>query len=202
MTDVLRPRWWVEGLCTLSKKPTVGFKVKYGQIAVAQHKDPARTLEDFAHHGWKIIYLKRRNLLRHAVSDLRAEKTGHFHTVKGSDLLRQGGEKRATVRLDWDELVTAMRHRRDTAELERSALANVPHMIVEYETDLSNAEQQKRSMLAVFDFIGVPPVEARTDFQKVTARSLGQQIENFDELVPTIKSSPFAEFLDDETETH
>ena len=196
VTNTVSPRWWVEGLCTLSRKPTVGFKVKISQISVAQRKDPATTLVDFADHGWKIIHLKRTNLLRHAVSDLRSEKTGHYHTVKGDDITRAGGKKRKTVRIEWGELEKSMVYREDCKKWERDALANVPHVTVEYESDLSNAEQQKRSMLEVFDFIGVPPVEAETDFKKVTSRALADEIENFDELVPKIQSSRFAQFLE------
>ena len=40
-------------------------------------------LSDSHQHGWRIIYLKRTNLLRRAIPDLRAGKTGTFHNVDG-----------------------------------------------------------------------------------------------------------------------
>lgn len=179
--NLRNPRRYAEGVCSLSKRPTTGFKVKVHQIEKIQGHDPKAVLTDFHQHGWKLIYLKRSNVLRHAISDVRTEKTGEYHNVKGAEV----GGKRATrqrIRMEMPELMKAIRFRETNLEQEARVLEGLPHLLIEYEKDLLGPEAQRESMNRVFAFLGLPPHDAETAFRKVTSRSIEDDIENFDEI--------------------
>ena len=190
VTNVRRPRLFVEGLLTLSRRPTSGFKVKVSQLSGAQRRDPGEVLADFERHGWKLIHLKRSNILKHAISSVRAEKTGQFHNIGGS-----GKPGSAAVRIEVEELLENLRARQRQAAAESRALAALPHLTVEYESDLTGTENQKVALRRVFEYIGVEPREATTVFRKVTAERLEDSVSNFAELEVALRGSEYEGYL-------
>ncbi len=201
VSNVSKPLWWAEGICSLSKKPTTGFKVKVYQIEKNQGHDPKKVLREFHERGWKIIYLKRANILRHAVSDLRSEKTGHFHNIKesqvGAGQVKQadGKKPRKKVHITWEELKIAMDYRVECLEKEAVSLEGIPHHTVEYERDLLDQDKQPETLNGVYEFLGVPSHTASTEFKKVTAKDIADDVENFSELEPLLSDSKYASYL-------
>jgi len=192
--DLRNPVRYAAGVCSLSKSPATGFKVKVYQIENIQGHDPKVVLTQFHEHGWKLIYLVRTNLLRHAVSDIRTEKTGEFHNVKDAEV----GGKRATerrIRISPDELMKVIRFREECLAKEERALESLPHLRIEYEKDLLGPEAQRESMNRVFDFLGLPPHDAETAFRKVTSRNISDDIENFDELEAELQRTGYDRFF-------
>jgi LPS sulfotransferase NodH len=189
------PRKYAEGLCSLSRKGTVGFKAIIYQIGSTQNKDPKKVLHDFHDHGWKIIYLKRSNILRHAISDIRSAKTGTFHKVEGIKVSQEGRGARQKIRIEAEELIRTMKFREDSLALEKVVLEDLPHFTVHYETDLMGADNQRDAMNRLFEFLGLPPHDAETSFRKVTAKNIADDIENFDELREVLAESPYADYL-------
>jgi hypothetical protein len=195
ITNVRNPRKFAEGLCTLSKKPACGFKVKVYQLEGAQRKDPAVVLADFHQHGWKIIYLVRRNLLRHAISDIRSEKTGQFHNVQKSDGDRSTTGKRSKIHVTIEELMQAIQFRVDCISKEERALKPLPHLTIEYEKDLLDPDAQRDAMNRIFAYLNLPPHDAETSFRKVTSKNIADDVENFDELERALKKTEHAQYL-------
>lgn len=195
VVNVRNPRKWAEGLCTLSRRPACGFKVKIYQIERHQGKDPRALLTEFHENGWKLIYLKRTNLLRHAISDIRSEKTGLFHVVDREGEVASVKGPRGKIRIEWSELLEAIDFRQRCLEGEETALKGLPHLVVEYESGLLNPDAQPVTMNRVFSYLGLPEYEAGTSFQKVGAKNLGKDIENFEELENHLKQTEFGRFL-------
>jgi LPS sulfotransferase NodH len=193
--NVWYPRKYAEGLCSLSRKPTVGFKVKIYQIEGTQNKDPKTVLTDFHEHGWKLIYLRRSNILRHAISDIRSEKTGTFHKVEGKKVAQEGAGGKQKIHIEPGELLHTMKFREDCLEREKHALEDLPHFTVDYETDLMGADNQRAAMNRLFEFLGLPPHDAETSFRKVTAKNIADDVENFAELETELGRSKYAEYL-------
>lgn len=193
--NVRDPRRWAEGLCSLSKKPACGFKVKVYQFERHQNKNVRQTLIDFMDHGWRIVYLKRSNLLRHAISDLRSEKTGLFHVVRGdaSELPKENG--RTKIHVEWQELEQAIQFRETCLEKEAAALEGLPHILVDYETGILDRTKLPATMNRVFESLGLRPHLAETTFRKVSAREISDDIENFDELEGRILETGYGRFL-------
>jgi LPS sulfotransferase NodH len=193
VTNVRSPRHFVEGLLTLSRRPACGFKVKVSQLSGAQGHDPGQVLADFERNGWKLIHLKRSNILKHAISSIRAEKTGLFHNVGGAGAGRPAS---AAIRIDVGELIENLKARQRQAAAERQALASLPHLVVEYENDLVGAENQQCALHRIFEYVGVHPHKVNTVFRKVTAERLEDGVSNFVELEEALRNTEYGAYLD------
>ncbi|MBK8551389.1 MAG: hypothetical protein IPL53_10160 [Ignavibacteria bacterium] len=68
----------------LYRKKVYGFKVKIGQL-MNEHKyaDYDKLLTKLHQEGWKYIYLKRVNFLRHQLSNIVAANTNVYHLKNG-----------------------------------------------------------------------------------------------------------------------
>jgi len=190
--NLRNPRKWAEGLATLSRQPVAGFKVKVYQLEKTQRQDPGKVLNDLHEGGWKIIYLRRTNLLRHAISDLRSEKTGHFHSTPGGAAPRG---TRLKIDVSWDELVQHIEFREECLEKEHAALAGLPYLTIEYEQNLMGEDAQRDTMNRVYEFLGVPSHDASTGFKKVTSKNIGDDVANFDDLTARLEASGYAQYL-------
>jgi LPS sulfotransferase NodH len=195
VTNVRNPRRFVEGLTTMSRKPACGFKVKVYQIEHIQKKDPKTVLRDFHEHGWRIIHLRRENYLRHAISGIRAERTGQYHDVRGARAKTQSPRRGGRIRVEMDELMTQFRWLEDCEEKEKRALASLPHIKIEYEKDLCGEDAQKAALGRVFEFLDLRAFEAQTAFRKVTSKSLADNVENAEEIERELAKTEYERFL-------
>jgi LPS sulfotransferase NodH len=194
--NLRNPRLFASGLCSLSRKPAVGFKVKIYQLERDQRQDAKKTLEDFHRHGWKIIYLKRMNILRHAISDIRSDATGMFHQVKDKKVSQEGKGVPKKIRIESELLISTMKFRETYLEKEKLALATVPYLTIEYEKDLFNPDVQRAALNRLFEFLELPPHDAETSFKKVTSKNIADDVENFDELEQVLHREGYESYLD------
>lgn len=171
--------------------PAYGFKVKIYQLTDAQQCDAGDFLLALHHHGFRILYLRRRNLLRHAISNAFAEQRGRYHDSVG------GPASRPPVAVDAGAIVRAMRRRREHLAAEARALHGLTHHEVVYEEDLLHASDHQRTMNRVFEFLGLVPVEVEAGLARSVSGSLVDHIVNYEDLVPALERARLAEFLDD-----
>jgi LPS sulfotransferase NodH len=179
ISGVRDPVGFAEGLLGLGRLPAGGFKVKIYQISRDQRRDPAEFLARFHRRGWKLIHLRRENVLRQAVSDLRSEMTREFHQV-GAREPAAGG--RAPVAIPPRSLLESMARRREYLAAEERALAGLPHLTLRYEQDLLEPEARARAMDRVFAYLGLPPHRAETAFRKVLSSDLSQVLANYEQV--------------------
>jgi hypothetical protein len=192
--SVRDPIRYAEGVCSMSRSAVTGFKVKVQQIERDQGHNARDMLLRFHARGWKLINLRRTNLVRHAISDIKSEKTGRYHDVKGS---ADGGLRTAhrRIRIEPAELTDGIAFLERSLEREERALESLPHLRIEYEKDLLGPEAQRESMLRVFDYLGLPAHDAQTAFRKVTSRNMSEEIENFRELEQQLERAGYAHYL-------
>lgn len=156
------------------------------------HRMPESTgfLRDLADRGVEIIYLKRQNLLRHAVSNLYARKRRAYHS---SDA---GAAKAVRVTIQPEEIEAWMDGSAALDDYETAVLEGVPHTALTYEADLSQEEDQLRTYRRLLDRFGLPYVEPSIALRKVTPSDLSEIVENHETLVPALRRGPYAHFLD------
>ncbi len=166
----------------------------YGFKLVAEHArlqgphDRSAFLRGFAERGFRIILLKRRDLLQQVVSSARGIETGHHH--------RQRDRAEFTpMRVDPVAVLCSLAWFEDGITFIRSALAGVPMLELTYEDDLLEPEQQQRAAERVCEFLGVSPAPVKTDLVKLAPRSLTDQLENFDEVAALLAQTRFASLL-------
>jgi len=91
-------------------------------------------------NGWQIVYLRRLNIYRHAISHELAKKRGLF--LKR----RKEFEKAPKVHIDPNDFKKALKARFKFKQDEKEALNGLPHMEMVYDTDLLTPDQKNESL--------------------------------------------------------
>ena len=94
-----------------------------------QELDPGEYLRTLHGYGWKLVYLRRRNIVRHVLSNLVARARGGYHKF-------QDFEETIRLDLDLEGFVKAVHRRVDDRKLEQRALQDMPRVQIVYEDDL------------------------------------------------------------------
>ena len=168
-------------------KKVVGFKLKHDELVLPEFKilrDEIATDLDF-----RIIHLRRSNLLRRFLSHYVANRVTHTTlAVQGQPI-----PEVPPVRLDplecQQDFETMLK--RD-AEL-RELFARHRSFSVSYEEMVARDPEKTAALL---NFLGVSPRELTTTTKKLGNDNLRSAISNFDELRSHFAGSPFAKFFE------
>ena len=166
-----------------------GFKVKIYQLTDTQGTAVGPFLDAMEGQGRRIVYLHRSNLLRHALSNIFAERRGRYHD-------HETGE-RPRLQVDPATVVDTMQRRLAHLEREQAALAGRHHLDLEYEEDLLDPVTHQRTADRVFAHLDLPSHPVATRLERSVSGSLRDRIENHEELREVVAASRFAHHLDD-----
>ncbi|HUP91365.1 MAG TPA: hypothetical protein VM074_03890 [Solimonas sp.] len=184
------PRAHVLARCANSGSAAYGCKILSYQVLRVQR---IRQRDDFVRRlhrdGFSILYLKRENLIYHALSNIRARAYG-FHVRSGE---RPHGQK---IRLDPGELLHWIDGSEQLDRFEAQALRDVPHLALTYERDLADEARQQAAVRRICAHTGIAYEPARCEWRKVSPRTLRESIENYDELAAALQGTPYVRFLE------
>lgn len=192
---VLFPLQYVYGRAARIQQNTYGFKVKPYQLTDDQKIDPHTFLTQLYNQQWKIIYLKRLNVLRQSLSMLIAIKRKNVWHLKSSQTVDS-----KKVNIDPNKLIQEIERHLKYLNLEKDILTDLPHLSLVYEADLLNRENHQKTLDGIFDYLGIDSVTVKTNFKKTIALPLSNYIENYEEIVHRIHQTPYAKFLADENQ--
>ncbi len=187
------PERHVRGRCARSPGPGYGCKILSYQIRDVQTRlaRPTSVLRRLhEQHGVRILYLRRTNLLRHALSNIRARRE-QFHRKKGED-----PAQRRALRVDPDNVLAWMRSSEALKEYEERLLEGVPHLSLTYEQHLRDAEQHQPTVDTVCSFLGVASAAVESSYEKVAPPSPRDGVANYDALARRLRETPYASYLD------
>ncbi|PYJ59829.1 MAG: hypothetical protein DME74_11590 [Verrucomicrobia bacterium] len=156
------------------EKKVVGFKLKHNELVLPEFK---ALREEIANDlDFRIIHLRRENLLRRFLSHYIANRVTH-----------------TTLAVQGQPIPEVPPVRLDPRECQR-----------DFETTLKrDAEfrelfaRHRRKMAALLDFLGVSPRELTTTTKKLGNDNLRNVISNFDELRSYFAGSSFSKFFED-----
>ena len=187
---VLFPFSHVLAKCAKSNSETYGCKILSYQIKSVQPiSNQAEFLNRLLENGFKIIYLKRENLIYHALSNIRARQFG-YHT-KTTEKREQG-----KVQIDLDELLKWMRASEELNVYEERLLKSVPHLSLTYEKNLLDSETHQPTLQLICDYLNIGCGKGKTKYRKGAPKTLRDSVENYDELVNFVKDTPYEKYLD------
>lgn len=168
-----------------------GFKLLSYQVHNVQsvHR-PERFVENLYEKGFKIIYLRRRNLLRHAVSNINA-RSRKFHHQKDEDNF----ESKA-IYIPPNDLSDWIAGSEKLESLEKKMLLKVPYLDLFYEDDLVDPTRHQATVDKVCHFLNVPTSEAKTKYVKLLPGNLSDIVENYSEIMSFLKNSRFSRYID------
>jgi hypothetical protein len=183
------PVAFVERLAATSTKPVFGFKVKIYQLTDAQQTDPRAFLDELRKRSYRIVYLRRNNLLRHAISNEFAEARSSYHD-------RSEGP-RPSLTIDPQKLIGVMQRRRAHLDREAAILTDFEHVMVEYESDLLHPGRHQPTADRLFAYLGLGSAPVGTDLSRSVSGSLADRIANYDDLAAALTGTEFGVFLSD-----
>lgn len=190
--NVFFPRLFIKAMCALSKKDIYGFKIKIYQLTKSQNiQDPKQFMHELYRQGWKIIYIKRRNLLHREVAALTAKSCRL--RFKSEDTPSNG----VKVYIDCKGLIERMQRRGMYLAQEEEILKNLPHITIVFEDDLLRAENHQRTLDKILDYLGLPSVPVKTIFLRAASKRLSDYIQNYEEVVRAISQTKYVKFLED-----
>ena len=187
-TKRLFPSFYLKGQSIRPQKPVYGFKVNVAQVR-KQGYEPHTFLLDLYQHDWKIIYLKRENSLRQAISFLIAKARNEWVGTKKNTL--QG-----KIHIDCDELLAKIARLEIALQKDDEIVAPVPHLTLAYENHFINPSQHQATLNKVFEYLSLDSVPIHTEMRKTSSSdNLADIIENYEEVEKRISQSKFAQFL-------
>lgn len=171
-----------------------GCKVLSYQIKDVQ-RPPGRR-ENFLHtlhhdHGFQVLYLRRENLVRHALSNIRARRET-FHRKKSDP----DGEPTA-LHVNPDRVIGWMQSSQALRRYEETLLTDVPHLSLTYEEHIRHADDHQTTVDLVCDVLGVASGPVESSYRKVAPSTLRDRVANYEELVRRLDGTPYAKYLDE-----
>lgn len=190
---VLRPVAYAEARAAAAGTRAYGFKLLGYQLRLnARRGDPRELLTRFVDGGWRIVHMKRENVLRQAVSALVSRYRKQWHSTKSEGALR------GAMRIDVEDLRWMMDAIvRDTG-VDAKNLGDLPRAETIYERDLLDADRHQATADRMFAFLGLPSAPVRTRWAKVTPKRLRDFVANYDEMAESVAAGPYARFLEAE----
>lgn len=137
--------------------------------------DPHRFLSDLVQRDYRLLFLRRENMLRHVVSNWIAQERGSFHKTNDDAV-------NMSIRVDKERLRRALSQKEEFAIEERAAIEGLPHKALIYERDLENPENHQQTADAVMQFLGLEKRPVSTRLYRINSRPLDQLIVNYDEV--------------------
>lgn len=199
-TEILNGRVlfpWAELLdrCMMATSNVYGCKILTYQIYDVQPiKNPENFLQELSAKGFKIIYLKRDNLLDLAISNIRARQLGFHQRVSNSGEAPRAVINRA-LKVDLQEVVTWLDKLTFRAEQEMQMLNGCDYLELSYELDLADQLKQSNAIQKVCQFLDITFSSPRCDFQKISPSRLVDSVENYGELREYLAGTKYDKFI-------
>lgn len=171
-------------------KSTYGFKVKIAQLRYEHnYLSYEKILTDLHSDGWKFIYLKRDNFLRHKLSNILSSRTKIFH-LKNGDINRTD-----RIQVDCNELLEGIEYSEEVEQTEEMNLKSIPHLKLIYENDILDNSRHQLTADKVFSFLGLRSAKVKTDLKRIVPDNLKETIINYEEVFDFLKDTKYSKFL-------
>lgn len=174
----------------INKKSTYGFKVKIAQLRY-EHKysNYEKILNDLNLRGWKFIYLKRDNFLRHKLSNIMTAESQIFHIVNSDSI------KMPKIRIDCNSLLKGIKFSEEVEKTEKENLRNIPHLTLTYESDIIDNSKHQMTADKVFSYLNLKSSTVSTNYKRIIPDNLEDTILNYNELINFFKDTEYSKYL-------
>lgn len=192
--QVAFPQQYIDLKASFCRTPVYGFKLLDYQLEKLHRiKNPELFLVNLHKRGYKFIYLRRRNRLYHALSQINALKKNKFHKHH-----HEGEQTYQPIWVNVKELMDTMKITDKTTYKYQMILNDVPHLNLYYEEDLQCDSVHQSTADRIFRFLDIPSTPVKGDLVKIMPRKLSDIVKNYDEVVNTVKQTQYSRFLDSE----
>lgn len=174
-----------------SESKVYGAKIlSYQMIQIHRIADPERFFGHFRDQGFKFIHLKR-NTFWQTFSLLKAGSTGVFHSSSGKKA------DTSAVEIDVPNFVARLKWSDELLKYETAGLKTIPHLEIDYDSELAAPELLLTTASKVFAYLGVPDAPVESRLKKLLPSSARDLILNYDELAEAIEAAGISHVLPD-----
>lgn len=193
---VIAPQLYVRCCESLATAQTYGFKLlDYHLTHVQRVSGPAEFLRRLDRSGYKIIHLKRWNLLRQVLSAFYVQHRGGYAGGHQHHRSADGPPQVSRMNVNVEELGHWLRETERRAQNEEAQLAGLSSLELVYERDLLRAEDQQRTVDRVADYVGARSVRVNAGLARLTADDLSEFISNAEDVVRFLEQTEYRRFL-------
>ena len=182
------PKARVKRACNYSENRLYGFKLLSYQLFRYNESFQLKFLNYLSSKGFRLIYLKRENLLNHAISNIRAREYG-FHNKESVN------NEVSKVNIDMDDLFYWLELSEFRENKEEALLTSIYHKKLVYERDLENPENHKSTIDEVCDFLEIARGKVATQYRKVSPEKLIDSVLNYEEIRGFLRDTRFEKYL-------
>lgn len=186
----LFPQRYLSNRAKIPQKKIYGYKAKLPQLEL-QYRDHEKLKATFLTKEFQIIYLRRKNFLRQALSVIIGIQRNKWHDTKAAPL---SGKK---FHVDCNELLERIRWIEIYENKEKEMLRGLDYLFIHYEEDLLDPQNHQKTLNKIFHFLRVDPVPVDTAYVRTSTKNLSDYIENYEEVVDVINNSKYSIFLND-----
>lgn len=188
---VLWPQLYLKARATNANKAAYGCKILSYQLRDIQHiQQGSDFLYELNQAGVRILYLRRENLLTHAISNIRARSFGFHQNRITKNFQKNKISVNPTAVVDW------IKKSERLWEYELSLLRDIPHLALTYEKNLASETQHQPTIDSVCRYLSIRSTPVLSQYQKVSPQTLQASVENYGELVNYLKSTPYRRYLE------
>jgi len=170
----------------LNKNPgkIYGFKLMIYQLM--GYKKIQKKLFD---QKWKIIHIKRDDVLQQTFSAIIAEKSGKYLRTNNDD------EDKNIFNIEPRRVFDGILYRTRDLEREKNILKDLKFLEINYEKDLANSNKWKETTERVFKFLGTYPVDISSSTLKTNSVANEKRISNYEEIMEYLKETQFSHLV-------
>ncbi|WP_017324081.1 hypothetical protein [Synechococcus sp. PCC 7336] len=185
------PHLHVDVCASRCSQPVYGFKLLSYQLKRVQPlSNREQFLRELSDRGYRLIYLTRRNLLYHALSNLHSRQRRQFHHSA-----ERGRFEYRRWHVDVEAVLDWIAGSERLAAYEQRLLQDIPHLALTYEADLQNAACHQHTVDRICDFLDLPSTPASATLVKLMPTRLEDMLENHEELKAALRSSPYERYV-------
>lgn len=183
------PEQYILSRMKLTNKPVYGFKLlTYQPEGVLGFSSLSPIIDWLESNDFRMIYLRRDNVLRHALSQLNA-RVNQFSQRGESHLERRRLLIDRDAIFHWMKVVTSRRI------MDESIMKDRKFLDIRYERDLEDSKNWQALFLRIDEFLEVKSHLPNSSFKKVTPGRLEELVENFQELCEMLAGTEFEKYL-------
>jgi len=158
-----------------SNNEVYGCGIMTYQLQHQKVKNQKAFLEKLVKNGWKIIHIRRNDIIKVAVSIIIAQQDSIWEVKKG------GFNRTSKAYIPVADFNRYLKTLYASYKIEDQALKNIQHIKVNYENDLENGNWQP-IMDKVFAYLDLNSLKVGTVLKK-KSKGLIFEVKNYDELV-------------------
>ncbi len=187
------PYLYLKNHCNSCKKKIYGFRLKLYQLIESdtQNIDAKKFILYLHDNDWKIIYLKRDNFLRQAISASIAKDRKCWHDVSSNPL--EGYQ----IYIDCSTLIKRIEKREILQKKYEEILRDIPYISVIYERDILHQENHQKTLDIIFDYLEINSVPVKTKFFRTTSNQIREFVQNYEEVAEVLRTTKYVSFLTD-----